>query len=150
MKQAGRVNWLVLLACIGLVLIVGLMMLSGGSAASTAQEFMLALQRRDVDKLTELSNVAPAQKEKLHKQWDFCINTATPTYNFRWQFQYTQSTGPDSEVAMIKMWKSADAPGSYDELFQIPLVKIDGTWKVDVYRMSAKFYPAIPRVNSDL
>jgi hypothetical protein len=110
---------------------------------------MTALQKHDIDQLTELSAVPADQKGKLHKQWDFCLNTATPTYNFRWQFQYSAATGTDTEVVTVKMWKNADNPGSYDENFQVPLVKVDGRWKVDVYRMSSKFYPAIPRVDSD-
>ena len=150
MKQAGRIHWLVIVACAALVAILALAFLAGPSAGSTAGDFLRALQAGNVDRLTELSNVPKGEEAKLRKQWEFCIHAATPYYNFLWRSSFTKKITDEAEVVHIKLFKNADKPGSYDEDFEIPMVKVDGRWKVDIYRLTSKLYPALPRASSDL
>ncbi|MEI8282414.1 MAG: hypothetical protein WCG75_08420, partial [Armatimonadota bacterium] len=56
--------------------------------ASVGSQFMDALARHDVDKLTELSLVgktdpskAEAERNKLRDQWKFCVETAGEHYS---------------------------------------------------------------------
>jgi len=150
MKHAGGVRLLVIIACIALLLLVGLALFGGPSATSTATEFMRALQAGDVDKLTELSLVAPGDENKIRKQWEFCIHTATPYYNFLWQVQFAKQITDNEWVVSLKIIKNPQNPSSYDEPFEMTLDRVGRGWKVDVYRLSSKFYPALPRPGRDI
>ena len=146
MKKAGRANWIVVFAVLALVLVVGLAFFSGGSPAGAASEFLTALQKRDIDTLTELSNVPESGKAALRKQWKFNAEVAAPYYNFAWEIQHTKQITSDQAVVAVKVIRNSEDPNAYDEPFELAMVKVDGQWKVDIYRLSRNFYPALPRM----
>ena len=43
------------------------------------------------------------------------------------------------------MIHDADHPGAYEELYELPMVKVGDDWKVDVRGISREFYPGLPR-----
>jgi hypothetical protein len=146
MKQAGRVNLLVIFAVLALILVAGLALLSGASATGAAADFLAALQKQDVDALTELCNVPEGEKAKLRKDWEFTTKSATPYYNFAWSIKYAKRISDNEAAVAVKVIKNADASGSFDENFELPMVKVAGKWKVDIYRLSRNLYPALPRM----
>jgi len=50
----------------------------------------------------------------------------------------------------LKIVKNSQSLGAYDEPFEMTLERAGRDWKVDVYRLSTKFYPALPRSGSRL
>lgn len=144
MKRRGRANWLVILGSIGLVVIIALFFLGGRSASSVAAEFMSALGKHDVAKLTELSYMDGSTPEEVRKKWEYTVQVA-PYYRFRWQFLGESNPTPDSAAVRLWVWRDAQSPATYEEKFEIPLVKIDGNWKVDVRGLNRLMFPALPR-----
>lgn len=145
MRQSGRVHWMVATAIALLVAIVVLIFFAGESPAMAAGRFLLALQKRDVETLTELSYVPHGDTEAIRKDWDFTVNVANPNYRFVYRVLHVKELGGDEAVATVEMKKDAFSPAAYEENFQLPLVRKQGRWKVDVYNMSRKMYPALPR-----
>jgi hypothetical protein len=150
MKQAGGVRLWVIVACVLLLGIIGLAVSAGPSATSTAEDFMRALQAGDVDRLTELSYVPAGHEAEIRKQWDFCVHKATPYYNFLWNVTFAKQISDDEYVVSLKVIKNATSPSAYDEPFEMPLERVGRGWKVDVYRLSSKFYPGLPREGWDV
>ena len=150
MKQAGRVPWWGLVAGAVLLAFLGLAFFAAPSASSAANDFMRALKAGDVDKLVDLSYVPSEDIPKIRKQWEFCLHVATPYYNFAWRPSYSREISDTEFVVRMKVIKNSEKPTSYDEDFDIPLIKSGGKWKVDVYRLSDKFYPALPREGLDV
>ena len=144
-----NVRALGLLGVVAFVAILGLILFAGPSAGSAANDFMHALQAGDVDRLTELSYVPKEDGQKIRKQWEFCIHTATPYYNFLWHPSFVRQISDDEVVVKMKVVKNAENSSSYDEDYDLCMVKVDNKWKVDVYRLNGKFYPALPKPSSD-
>jgi len=146
MKQAGRASWLLVLAILAIVIVVGLAFMSSGSPTSAAAKFLWALQRHNVDELVELSNVPEGDKAKLRQDWEFNLNVASKYYNFAWGISHAKQITNDQAVVAVKIKKNAEKPTAYEENFELPMVKVNGQWKVDIYRLSRKIYPSLPRM----
>lgn len=114
------------------------------SAGATAGNFMTALAKGDVPELVRLSHMPEVSNEDLKKKWEFTVD-AGKYYRFTWKItaveQLTETTG----TAKMQVMRNATSGSSYEENFQLPLVKIDGEWKVDVSSMNRGLYPALPR-----
>ncbi|MCX7799182.1 MAG: hypothetical protein N2109_02445 [Fimbriimonadales bacterium] len=145
MRQSGRVHWMVAVAVALLVAIVALIFFAGESPAVVTGRFLYALQLRDVDTLTELSYVPEGDAGHIRDDWDFTVNVANPNYRFTYRVLHVKELGGSDAVATVEMKKDAFSPAAYEENFQLPLVRKDGKWKVDVYNLSRKMYPALPR-----
>lgn len=145
MRRRGRANWLVVLGLIGVVVIVVLFLIGGRSATSVAAEFMSALGKHDVAKLTELSYMDGDTPEQVRKKWEYTTQVAAPYYRFKWQFLGESSAAPDTSAVRLWVWRDAQSPASYEEKFEIPMVKVDGKWKVDVRGLNRLMYPGLPR-----
>ncbi len=48
---------------------------------------------------------------------------------------------------MVRMMviRNAERDGAYEEKFELPLVKKDGKWKVEVLGLDRRLYPGLPR-----
>jgi hypothetical protein len=141
MKKAG-----VVFVVLAIAVVAGLAIFAGASPTSAASDFLLALQSKDVDRLTELSYVPDGHKEELRKQWEFTTKTATPYYRFAWAVQHSKQISDEQAVVVVRIVKNSDNESSYDEQFELPMVKADGQWRVDVYRLSRTIHPALPRM----
>lgn len=146
MKQAGRVSLLSIIV-IAAVLIGGAVLVllhSSDSPESAAATFMTALAKGDVNTLTNLSYVTNETPDEIRKQWDFAENHAGKYYCFSWEM--TSSLQSDASNAAISMQfvKNLGKPASYPETVNIPLVKDQGTWKVDVAAVDRTLFPALP------
>jgi hypothetical protein len=128
-----------------LVAIVVLIFFAGESPAGAAGRFLYALQQRDVNTLTELSYVPEGDASHIQDDWNFTVNVANPNYRFTYRVLHVKELGGDEAVATVEMKKDAFSPAAYEENFQLPLVRKNGKWKVDVYNISRKMYPALPR-----
>lgn len=128
----------------GLIAIVGLFIFGKDSAGQTATEFMTALAKGNVDKLVDLSYYGTGSKEDLRRKWDFAVHRAAPHYVFSWKITNVVESDPKNAAATVMINRTYDA-GGYEEKYQLPMVLVDGQWRVDVRAINHSMYPAIPR-----
>lgn len=115
------------------------------SVTTVGSQFMDALARGDVEKLTEMSYMSDLPKEEIRKRWDFTVNKAAPYYRFTWRVAGGDETEKDSGNVRLKVQRNVDSGSSYEESFQLPLIKTAEGWKVDVRSISRDMYPGLPR-----
>jgi hypothetical protein len=132
---------------VAVVLVGGaiLILLSGSDSPETAAlRFMTALAKGDVDTLTKLTYAGNESPDDIRKQWDFAENVAGKHYAFL--YNITASSRSDENDAAITMdfTKNYGKPGSYNEPVQIPMVRDNGVWKVDVPAVDRTMFPALP------
>lgn len=148
-RESGKIG----LLSLGAIAIVGMIVASFFFAkddpAAVGAQFMDALARHDVDKLTELSFVgktdpaaAEAEKKRIHDEWDFSVNTAGEHYGFSWRI--TGSTVATDDKATVTMQVNKIASTGYDEKYELPLEKVNNKWMVDVAAISRSMFPAMP------
>jgi len=145
MNRFGRVN-IILVVGIAVVLMLGyVIFMTRESVQTVGTKFMSALAKGDVNTLTELSALDGRDKEDLRKQWDFAINKAGKHYLFRWRIMGSKEADENSAAVRMQVIRNAMSSASYEENFQLPMVKEDGRWKVDVGNISRDMFPALPR-----
>lgn len=145
MRQAGRVNLLVVAVLVMGLFIVGIFFMGRESMSSTCGKFLAALAAGDVDTLTKYSYLGETPPEKMKESWTFTVKEAAPHYRFMYRIDNSREQGADSGAVSVRWWKNALTGSSYDEAFDIPMIKKDGQWKVDVRGMSREMYPGLPR-----
>ena len=148
-RESGKIGLLTVAA----VVIVGMIFVSFLFAkedpASVGSQFMDALARHDVDKLTELSLVgktdpatADAEKKKLRAQWEFCVKTAGQHYAFMWKITGSNNATDDHATVIVQINKSG--ANGYDEKYELPLEKVSNKWLVSVPGISKTMFPGLP------
>ena len=145
MRQSGRISLLALVVIVGLVLVGFILLFGQESLTSVGARFMTALAKGDVDTLTKMSSLGDEPEDQIRKQWVFACNTAGKHYAFLWRITSSMEQERD-KIGSVQMQvtRNAMSPGGYDEGFQLPLIKKDGQWKVDVGSISRQMYPALP------
>ena len=145
MKQSGRVSILMLASIVSVVFITAILLFSKESVSSVGTRFLDALERHDVDTLTKMSMMSGTSPEQIHKEWDQCVNHAGKYYTFAYHVEGASQSGDNLGSVRFRLIKDADRPGAYDEAVELPMVKVDGEWKVDVRSMSHELFPGLPR-----
>jgi hypothetical protein len=146
MKRTGRVSLLVLFAIIGVIVIVILSLFSGESPSDATTGFLTALHNQDVKRLVELSYVPPEAKATLKQQWEYSVNVANPTYRFGWRI-INQTVSSDEATVKIGMTPNLGSPGAFESPYDLHLVREDGKWKIEIFQLPRKIYPALPRAS---
>jgi hypothetical protein len=149
-RQLGKVSILSLAAIVIVGMIVASMVLAKEDPSAVGAQFMDALARHDVDKLTEMTytgqtdpNKIAADKKVIREQWDFSVNTAGLHYPFHWTISGSM-TGQDSHATVTVQINKGGANG-YDERYELPLEKEGEKWKVDARAISRTMFPAMPQ-----
>ena len=143
MNRSGRVN-LVLLGLVFIAVAAGLLFFIGGDTpASNAGRFLNALGTDDRKTLTDLSYMGDQSPAETRKQWDQTMDT-TRHFLFAWRIESDSEHG-NNGIVKIGFVKDPMSKGAFEEEFEIPMVKADGKWKVDVRQISRDMYPALPR-----
>ena len=144
MKQAGKAHWLTIAGILSIFVVAGLFFFAKDPVGETANDFMVALAKGDIDTLTELSSFQGATKEQLKEKWRFTIEEVAPHYMFAWKILSVARSDENTAAARMMVRRNADR-GGFDETFQLPLVKENGEWKVDVRSISRAMYPGLPQ-----
>lgn len=145
MKTAGRVSPLLILGLASILGLALLMFQSGSTPAGVAAEFMTALGRGDVDDLVRLSYAPGRDKAELKKEWAFTVNEAGQHYRFAYRILNSKQADPQTASVSLHVFRNADLDSSYGEKFELPMVKVDGDWKVDALGLNREMYPGLPR-----
>ena len=148
-RQSGRISLLGLGGIAIVVMVVASLFLAKEDPTATGGQFMDALARHDVDKLTELTLIdsadpqhIEADKKHLHDEWDFCVNVAGEHYPFIWKVTNSNTAADGHASVTLEITKITN--NSYPEKFELPLEKVNGKWLVDVRGISRLMFPALP------
>lgn len=144
MRLSGRT--LLILAIVVVAALFSLILLGGReSPESVAIQFMTALSKGDSDKLAALSSTRNSSAETIKKQWEFATHVAAPHYTFLWRIMRSLQASPNEASVSLQVTRNALTPGSFEENYELPLVREQGKWKVVVSGINAEMYPALPR-----
>lgn len=145
-RSAGRIriNFIVLFGVLGLAAIGIILLLSERSPESAAETFMVALAKHDVKTLAEMSYLEGASAP-LENLWRDCVENKAKNYVFMWNWEGFRREGADEAVGRITITEFKGPVSDDNETVELPLVKRDGKWKVDLASLSRKFFPCLPR-----
>lgn len=148
-RQTGKINLLTLGAIVMVAMIGGSFFLAKEDPSNVGSQFMDALARHDVDRLTALSYVGKddpaaveAEKKRFHEAWDFCVNTAGQHFLFTWKI--SNSTIATDNHASVTVMVTKAGPAAYEEKYELPMEKENGKWVVDVGSISREMFPGLP------
>lgn len=133
-----------LFGALAFVAVVFVMMFSREGLGSIGGRFMTALAKHDVDTLTKMTYLGKDSPDQIKAKWDLAVNQYGKYYRFRWKITGTSQATDDSGSVRMQVSRNADSPGTYEENYQLPLVKHDGEWKVDVAGISREMFPGLP------
>lgn len=144
MKRAGRASWLSIAGIFGLLVIVVLFIMSGESSQAAATRFMNALGKGDITTLTAMSDMPGTSQEEIRDAWK---RTTTIGKHYIFTYKINSTLDANDQTSMVRMMvvRNADREGGYEEKFELPLVKKDGKWKVEVMGLDRRLYPGLPR-----
>lgn len=106
---------------------------------------MDALARGDSKKLAQLSFIEGVSQQDLEKKWDATVQGASRYYRWGWRPHLATQASDSVAAVSFQVTRDWDLPGSYEEKFELPMLKRDGQWKVDVRRIDRRMYPFLPR-----
>jgi hypothetical protein len=144
MRRSGRVHWVTVAGSVGFAVILALFLIPTNSPNVAANRFMSALAEGNVDKLMSLSYYK-GDEARMRAQWEFAVKECAPYYRFKWRNVGLKEA--DDKIAGVRMMvqRNLGSGSDYEERYDIPLLKVDGEWLVDVRSISRAMYPGIPR-----
>lgn len=128
--------------------VVGLVAMALSSSESpmlAGSNFMEALANGDVEALTELSYSDDVSKEEIAEKWNYTSHVVGPHFNFSYQITGETRQSDDTAVVTMMYAKNAGMASSYDEPYELPMHKVDGKWKVDIFSLPRNMFPGLPR-----
>jgi hypothetical protein len=134
-----------ILGVASVIVIIVLLFMGGGSPAVNAGKFMEALKQGDSKELSRLSYFENATPAEAEAKWAYTVNKAAPYFRFLCKIGTAREIDKETAVVKIEMMKDVFSPGAYPEPFELPMIKVDGEWKVDVSQMNRKMYPGLPQ-----
>ena len=149
-RQSGKISLLSLGAVAIVAMIAASMAFAKEDPSAVGAQFMDALARHDVDKLTELSMVSKtdpagieAEKKRLHDDWAFSVNVAGEHYPFTWRI--TESAAATDTHSAVTVQITKLVANDYEEKYELTLEKVNNKWMVDVGAISRTMFPALPK-----
>jgi hypothetical protein len=142
-RRSGRISFVLLAGICSVALIAFLFFFTGQSPRGVAGEFMTALAKGDVDKLTELSLVETRPKEEIHKEWERSIQYGR-NYLFFWSITGLKQDA-DGATVRLDITKNPLSPSAYPEHYELQMVKTKEGWKVDVPQIARDMFPYLPQ-----
>lgn len=132
---------------LGLLVIGVVVFLSGESSQAAATRFMNALGKGDVSTLVSMSDMPGKSPEEIKRDWEYTTKVAGPHYIFTYKITSNLDANEQSTISMVRMMvtRNVDRDDSYEEKFELPMVKKDGKWKVEVLGLDRRLYPGLPR-----
>ncbi|MBA3725209.1 MAG: hypothetical protein H0W86_01850 [Armatimonadetes bacterium] len=143
-RGSARMNLIVVLGIAGLAAILLLLTLTQQSPQEATNEFMEALATKNVNRLAEMSYLE-SPRTPLKEQWDVAVNERAKNFVFIWHFESSRQPSPEEAVVRLTLVEFRGPEPKDSEPYEIPLLKRDGQWKVDLASLTRKFFPALPR-----
>ena len=144
MKRSGRASIVIVIAIALVAAVVVLFFMAGESPSGVAGRFLTALAKGDTQTVADLSYMEGKTPQQIKTEWDETYELSK-YWRFTYEVQDSNEQDTDNATVPIQWVKKADSSGAYAEKYELPLVKRDGHWKVDVRGISREMYPALPR-----
>jgi hypothetical protein len=144
MKRSGRTNIVVVVTIALVAAVLALFLLAGNSPSTIATKFLIALSKGDAKTLAENSYMEGVSPSEAEKRWAKTYETSK-YWVFAYQILDTKEQDANNATVRLDWIKSANSGSSYSEKYELPMVRKDGQWKVDVRGISREMYPALPR-----
>lgn len=144
MKRSGRVSIVGLLGIVAIVALASLLFITRESLGSIGGRFMTALAKGDVEQLTKLSYIEGRSPDQLREAWRRATE-AGKHYMFHWRISDSIQPSDDTGSVIVMVERNVDTMMSYEEKFQLPMVRVNGEWKVRANTIPRGMYPALPR-----
>ncbi|MEZ5163272.1 MAG: hypothetical protein R2688_05885 [Fimbriimonadaceae bacterium] len=143
MKVLKRTSFVAIAGGIGAIIVLALFAFSGQTAQGQTAKFFDALARGDAKELAATSYVEGRSQEEIEQEWAKAVERAK-YFRFSWFVRSSVNHGPDQ--ATVRLGYTPNYyPGSYDENYQVDVMKVDGQWKVHLPSLSREMYPFLPR-----
>jgi len=143
-----RLNLVGVLGLAGLVILLGVgfvVLMNRQTPEVAVQKFMEGLANQDLATLNEYSFLESPSKP-IQDQWKYCFDVAAKGMPFVWRIGESRMTGDDHAVVEVFLVQfSIGGAKESDEAFQIPLVRRNGRWQVDLVGVPRDFFPGLPR-----
>lgn len=141
MKQSGRASWIMIVALVSVLAVTGMFLFAGESPQTACNRFFEHLAKGNVEGLVKDGYIEGMTPEEQKKKWDYAVNVAGPYFRFIWRIKnYVKANDTHAFVNLAITTQATD----YEETYRIPMVRVDGRWRVDVRGMSRGIYPALP------
>lgn len=146
MKRPGRASPVAVVAVLCIAGVLGVLIFgrSGNTPAGAVNSFFRALGDGDVDGVIKSSYLGDEPEDRAREKWKETIHNAE-YWRFAWQIKETFTTDPEQAAVVIDMYKNFGVKQQEAEHYQVPVTKIDGTWKVDAKGLNREMYPSLPR-----
>ena len=146
MRIAGmRLNLMWIGAAIAVALLAIFFFAGHNTPSATAEEFLEDLAHGDSAKLVDVTYVKSGDKAALQKAYEFATQEAGKNYSFLWRIKDEREADANTASVQISVVRNPKRIGSYEENFEIPLIRQNGKWLVDVASISSLLYPALPK-----
>jgi len=145
MHRSGRASWVLVAGLASIALVAAIFFLGGEGPSAVANKFMKALARGDVNQLAALSTIGENSTEELKKKWEYAVNVAGPHYRFAYAIRSERQMSDDEAAVSIGVWRNYFSGIAYDEKFELPMIRKDGKWLVEVRGINREMYPGLPR-----
>lgn len=144
MKRSGRVSIILIITVVLVAAALGLFLLAGESPTGVGTKFLTALANGNTKTLAELSYMEGKTPSEVEEAWKETYEASKYWY---FAYQVKGSTEQDDSSATVRLgWvKNASNPSAFEENFALPMIKVDGKWKVDVRAISREMYPNLPQ-----
>ena len=144
-RSSGKVGVTLIIVLAFVVGLVVMALSTGEGPSSAAANFMDALAKQDAPRLAEMSYADGVSQEEIEEQWRFTMEVVAPYYQFSYDIQGEKLTTEDRGFVWMDYVKNAGSSGAYAERFELPMVKTEDGWKVDVYAINRNMFPGLPR-----
>src|SRR5688500_7593593 len=101
MRERGRASIIVIAGLLSVALVVVIFFMAKPSPADAGAQFMDALARGDVNKLTELSYMERDTPEQVRQKWRTTMEHAAKYYRFAWQLTSHKTLGEDRAAVIL-------------------------------------------------
>ena len=139
-----RFNPIAVFGVLGLLAIGLVMLMLGQSPEEAGKEFMTALAKGDVAKLTEMSYL-PEPEKPIEQQWKETFEKHAKNYVFAWKMEGSEKMSNEEAVVKVLIVEFRGPELHENDVANLPLVKKDGKWKVDLRSLTRTFFPGLPR-----
>jgi hypothetical protein len=144
MKRSGRASLVIVILVALVAAVVVLFLMAGDSPSGVAGRFLTALAKGDTKTLADLSYMEGKTTDQIKDEWDK-TKGVTKYWQFQWKIQDSKDQDADNSTVVLGWVKNSASISAYEEKYELPLVKRDGKWKIDVRGISREMYPALPR-----
>jgi hypothetical protein len=147
-RSSGKVSaTLIIILAFVAGLVVMALTTGGETPMAVGGKFMSALAAGDAAKLAALSHAEGVSQEELEEQWRYTMDVAAPHFKFTYAIKGESITTDRDAIVWMMYAKDAGSSSAYEERFELPLVKTDEGWRVDVYSLNRDMFPGLPRAH---